>query len=257
MNPNDHILHEQHGHTAVVTINRPDAYNAMNRDVITQLSTTLDAIEDSDATAMILTGAGKSFVAGADIGELATRTPLEGLNPLLQRTLDRLAAFPIPTIAAINGYAFGGGAELALACDIRVGSTDAQFALPETGIGIIPAAGATQRMVNIVGLGLATDMILTGRRLDSEEALAAGLITYRVAPEELLPTAHKVAERIQCKGPIAIQLAREVLRHGHKSDHATGMLLERLAQSILYATEDKHEGTTAFTEKRNPEFNGR
>lgn len=241
---------------ARLTINRPEAKNAMNAHVMARLHEHLDAVEiDDNIDIVIFTGSGdESFVAGADINELAVRTPVDGLRAVMQRLYERIADFSKPTIAAVNGYAFGGGHELALACDIRVGSTAAQFALPETGLGIIPAAGGTQRLARIIGVGRATDVILTGRRLDASEAYQAGLMTELVEPEDLLETAHRTAQRIRRKGPMAIKLAKQVISHGFDADHQTGILLERLAQAVLYSTEEKKEGTTAFLEKRRPDF---
>lgn len=252
----DLIIRDDTDGVAQLTINRPEAMNAMNRSVIDRLNEHLDAIDiDDSIDVVIITGAGdKAFVAGADIKELAKRGPLDGLEAYMQRTYDRLGSFSKPLVAAVNGYAFGGGNELALACDIRVGSTNAQFALPEAGLGILPSAGGTQRLPNIVGRGLAADMIITGRRIDADEARTANLITYLVEPEDLLPTAHKVAQRIRCKGPLAVSLIRQLLIRGGRVDHETGILLERLAQSVLFASPEKQEGTAAFVEKRPADF---
>ena len=240
----------------ILTINRPDAHNALNLAVQQALREALDAVaDDDDIDVVVITGAGgKSFVAGADINELAVRTPVEGIQGKLQGLFDRIEGFDKPVIAAIGGFAFGGGAELALSCDIRVGSTNAQIALPETGLGIIPSAGATQRLANIVGQGLALDMILTGKRLSAQEAYDRDILTYLVEPEELLDTAVKVAQRIQLKGPLAIKLGRQVIKRGFKADPETGLMLERLAQAVIYSHAEKAEGTKAFQEKRHPDF---
>lgn len=250
------VLREDTDGVAVLTMNRPEQHNALNRHVQAEIRRHLDEIEADDTVdIVVLTGAGdKSFVAGADINELAVRTPIDGLAAMMQTLYDRIAAFPKPTIAAVNGFAFGGGHELALACDIRIGSTNAQFALPETGLGIIPAAGGTQRLAAIVGQGLAMDIMLTGRRINAQEALTSNLITYLVEPAELLDTAHSVAQRVRRKGPLAIRLVREVLKRGHKADPETGLLLERLAQAVIYSHPEKEEGTRAFQEKRHPDF---
>ncbi|CAL8899339.1 3-hydroxybutyryl-CoA dehydratase [Kocuria varians] len=241
---------------ALVTVNRPEVRNAINATVLQALTRTLADLEHDDAVqVLIFTGAGdKAFVAGADINELAVRTPKDGLKATMQGVYEKVEQFPKPTIAAVNGYAFGGGHELALACDIRVASTNAQFALPETGLGIMPAAGGTQRLAKLVGVGRATEIILTGRRVKAEDALAMGLVTQVVAPTDLLDTARETARAIMSKGPLAVQLAKTVIRHGFDVDHATGILLERLAQSVLYSSAEKTEGTTAFLEKRTPDF---
>lgn len=252
------VLRNDRDGVAVLTINRPEAHNAMNKHVMARLHQLLDEIAEDDAVDIVVfTGQGeKSFVAGADINELVVRTPLDGLRAVMQGLYEKVAHFPKPTIAAVNGFAFGGGHELALSCDLRVGSTTAQFALPETGLGIIPAAGGTQRLAKIVGLGRATDLILTGRRLTAEEARQAGLITELVEPEELLDAAHRVAQRVRSKGPLALRLAKSVVARGFDVDHETGLLLERLAQAVIYSSDEKDEGTRAFLEKRRPDFAG-
>ena len=241
---------------ALVTVNRPEVRNAINATVLRAITETLaELAENDDVQVLVFTGAGdKAFVAGADINELAVRTPKDGLKATMQSVYEKVEQFPKPTIAAVNGYAFGGGHELALACDIRVASTNAQFALPETGLGIMPAAGGTQRLAKLVGLGRATEIVLTGRRVKAEDALAMGLVTQVVEPDELLDTARETAQAIMAKGPLAIQLAKTVIRHGFDVDHQTGILLERLAQSVLYSSAEKAEGTTAFLEKRAPDF---
>lgn len=250
------VLRTDTAGVAVLTINRPEFRNAMSKHVIYRINVCLDEIEVDDSVSVILfTGSGNdSFVAGADINELAVRTPVDGLAAVMQRLYDRIANFGKPTVAAVNGYAFGGGLELALACDIRIGSSNSEFALPETGLGIIPAAGGTQRLAKIVGLGRAVDMILTGRRLDAEQAYAAGLITEVVNPSDLLGTAQKTAQRISRKGPLAIRLVKKVVQRGFDVDHETGVLLESLAQAVIYSSEEKSEGTSAFLEKRRPDF---
>ena len=241
---------------ALVTVNRPEVRNAINATVLRAITETLaELAENEDVQVLVFTGAGdKAFVAGADINELAVRTPKDGLKATMQGVYEKVEQFPKPTIAAVNGYAFGGGHELALACDIRVASTNAQFALPETGLGIMPAAGGTQRLAKLVGLGRATEIVLTGRRVKADEALDMGLVTEVVEPDELLVTARETAQAIMAKGPLAIQLAKTVIRHGFDVDHQTGILLERLAQSVLYSSAEKAEGTTAFLEKRAPDF---
>ncbi|MGX0885873.1 enoyl-CoA hydratase [Kocuria rhizophila] len=241
---------------ALVTVNRPEVRNAINATVLRAITETLaELAENDDVQVLVFTGAGdKAFVAGADINELAVRTPKDGLKATMQGVYEKVEQFPKPTIAAVNGYAFGGGHELALACDIRVASTNAQFALPETGLGIMPAAGGTQRLAKLVGLGRATEIVLTGRRVKADEALDMGLVTQVVEPGELLATARETAQAIMAKGPLAIQLAKTVIRHGFDVDHQTGILLERLAQSVLYSSAEKAEGTTAFLEKRTPDF---
>src|SRR5699024_5908180 len=210
---------------------------------------------DDNVDVVIFTGAGeKAFVAGADIHELNRRLPYDALLANMQRLYDRIATFSKPTIAAVNGIAFGGGHELALACDIRVGSTNALFALPETGLGIIPGAGGTQRLARVIGIGAATDVIMSGARLKSQRAYDLGLLTELVEPAELMETAHLKAQRIRSKGPLALKLVKQVLQRGFDVDHETGMLLERLAQAVASSNEEKVEGTSAFLEKRDPDY---
>lgn len=250
------ILRDDIDGVAVLTVNRPDKHNALNKHVMAQLEEHLHAIRGDDSIdVVVVTGAGeKAFVAGADIQELARRLPYDGMIGTMQRLYDEIASFPKPTVAAVNGIAFGGGHELALACDIRIGSSNALFALPETGLGIIPAAGGTQRLARIVGIGVATDLIMSGARLSAERAYQLGLLTELVEPAGLLEAAHKKAQRIRSKGPLALKLVKQVLQRGFDVDHETGMLLERLAQSVAYSSDEKAEGTSAFLEKREQDF---
>ena len=250
------VLREDLDGVSVLTINRPEKFNAMNKHVLQRVEEHLDQLATDDSIdVVVFTGAGeKAFVAGADIQELNRRLPYDGIIGTMQRLYDKIASFSKPTIAAVNGIAFGGGHELALACDIRVGSTNALFALPETGLGILPAAGGTQRLAKIVGIGVATDMIMSGARLKADRAYELGLLTELVEPNELLDTAHEKAQRIRSKGPLALKLVKQVLQRGFDVDHETGMLLERLAQAVTYSSEEKAEGTSAFLEKREADY---
>lgn len=250
------ILTEVRDGLAVLTINRPRVHNAMNAAVLAELSSILDRYEEDDSVRLLIfTGAGpKAFVAGADINELQRRRPVDGLRAPMQRLYSRIESYSKPTIAAVNGYAFGGGCELALACDIRVASTEAVFGLLETGLGIIPAAGGTQRLARMIGVGRATEMILTGRKIPADQALSYGLVTDVVPAEQLMETAFAVASRILAKGPLAVSLATTIVRRGFDVDQETGLLLERLAQALIYSTEEKQEGTSAFLEGRQANF---
>ena len=241
-----------------VTINRPDKRNALNAEVVSRLDAVLaDAEQDASLTGILFTGAGENaFIAGADITEVRSYSFRDGLSSHLQRLCDRIEAFPRPTVAAVNGYALGGGCELAMACDIRMASETATFALPETALGVLPGAGGTQRLSRLVGRGRATEMILTGRFVGAAEALTAGLVTTVCPPDELLDTARECLTRISARGPVAVELAKTVIRHGLDADQGTGMLIERLAQSVLYTTRDKAEGASAFLDKREPRFSG-
>lgn len=244
---------------AVVSINRPEVRNAVSRQVQLDLRAVLDWARDHDAVgALVFTGVGdKAFVAGADISQLKGYSTQTGLRAGLQRLYDDIEAFEKPTIAAVNGFALGGGCELAMACDIRIASERARFGLPETTLSVLPAAGGTQRLARLVGTGRAVEMILTGRMLDASEAYAAGLVTSVVPPGDLLDTARSTAHQILAKGPLAVRLAKLVIRAGMDADIRTGLVIERLAQTVLYGTEDKLEGATAFLEKRPPDFRGR
>ncbi len=244
---------------ALVTINRPDVRNAVSRQVQDDLRSFLaEAKTDGKVGAVVFTGAGdRAFVAGADIGQLRDYTLHTGLDSEMQRLFDLVEAFPKPTIAAVNGYALGGGCELAMACDIRVASDNARFGLPETNLSVLPGAGGTQRLARLVGVGRAVEMILTGRMVTAEEAHEMGLVTSVVPQEQLAAHARGVAEQILAKGPLAVRLAKVVIRAGMDADQRTGLVIEQLAQSLLYTTGDKREGTEAFLAKRTPVFEGR
>lgn len=241
---------------AVVTVNRPEVRNALNFGVLDGIEAALDGFERrEDVGAVVFTGAGeKAFVAGADISQLVGYTLRDGLRARMQRLYDRIQDLELPTIAAVNGFALGGGNELAMSCDIRVAADNARFGLPETNLGILPGAGGTQRLSRLVGLGRAQEMILTGRIIDAEEALRIGLVTSVVPAEELMHSAHETARTILAKGPLAVRLAKLVVRNGAETDQRTGLLLERLAQSLLYASDEKAEGANAFLEKRPARF---
>jgi len=243
---------------AVVTLNRPEARNAINLQVVNELHAVLETLgRDETTRVLILTGAGKTaFASGADIRELRERRAadaLRGINSSLFLAVER---FPLPTIAAVNGYALGGGCELALACDLRIASESARFGQPEVGLGIIPAAGATYRLPQIVGAGRARELILTGRIIDADEALAIGLVNRVVPDERLLEEARSTALLIARKGPLALRAAKLTLQASARGQDA-GHAAERLAQAILFESDDKREGMTAFLEGRPPRFTGR
>ncbi len=242
-----------------ITLNRPDVRNALNGQVLEDLRAALAALRGNEvAGAVVFTGAGeKAFAAGADIGELRDRDFLDALSSAMQAFYDEIEGFEKPTIAAVNGYALGGGCELAMACDIRIAAENARFGLPETTLAILPGAGGTQRLARLIGKGRAVEMILTGRFMPADEALAAGLVTKVVPQEELMAAVRETADQVLAKGPLAVRLAKLAVQAGSETDQKTGLLIERLAQAVLFTSEDKQEGTSAFVEKRKPDFQGR
>ena len=243
---------------AVVTVDRPEVRNALSRQVLAELRDVLADLRARDDVGLVaFTGAGdKAFVAGADISQLRHYDLHTGLAAEMQRTFDVVEAFPKPTVAAVNGFALGGGCELAMACDIRIASENARFGLPETTLSVLPGAGGTQRLARLVGTGRAIEMILTGRFVDAAEAHAIGLVTAVVPADGLAGELRRLADQILAKGPLAVRLAKLVVRAGMDTDQRTGQVIEQLAQALLYTTADKAEGTSAFLEKRPPEFKG-
>jgi enoyl-CoA hydratase len=244
---------------ATLTIDRPAVKNALDRETVKECHAALETLSaDPEAGVLIVTGAGESsFVSGADINDIRGRTGADGLAAISSSLFAAFERFPRPTIAAINGYALGGGCELALACDIRVAADSARFGQPELGLGIIPAAGATQRLPRVVGLGWAKHLILTGDIIDAKQALEIGLVTAIMPASQLQVRARELARRILRQGPLAARLAKLALNASARVDLDSGLLIETLAQSICYESDDKKEGTAAFLEKRKPKFSGR
>lgn len=242
--------------TMWLTINRPENRNALNQETLQELDDAFRWAEANDAVkVIILQGSGeKSFAAGADIKQLHERKMLEALIPGMQGLYKKIEQSGKVTIAAVRGYALGGGCELALACDIRIATKKAKFGLPELNLGIIPGAGGTQRLSRIVGKGKALDMILTGKIIDGEEAERIGLASYLTEEEELEQKAEEIAYQVMKKGPVAIKLAKLAIHKGYDADIETAMLIEKLAQAVAFGTDDKREGTQAFLEKRQAEF---
>lgn len=239
-----------------LTINRPEFRNALNLETLQEMEDAFGWAEASDEIKVIVVkGAGKkSFAAGADIKQLQQKKMLDALIPGMQGLYKKIQQSSKVTIAAIEGYALGGGCELALACDIRVATNNAKFGLPELNLGIIPGAGGTQNLSRIIGKGRALDMILTGKIINGEEAERIGLATYLAPENELDEKVEEVASQIYKKGPVAIKLAKLVVHKGFDIDLETAMLMEKLSQAVAFGTEDKHEGTSAFLEKRAAEF---
>lgn len=244
---------------AVVTMNRPEVRNALSKQAVEELGDVLGRLEEQHSTrAVILTGAGeKSFAAGADIAQLRERTLLDGLEGRMQKLCRTIEQYSKPTIAAVNGYALGGGCELAMACDIRISSDNGKFGLPELNLSIVPGAGGTQRLARLIGKGRALEMILTGQIIDAGKAEQIGLISRVVSRDRLLPEAVETARTIVAKGPIAVRLAKLAVHVGYEANMDTALVIERLAQSILYTTEDRTEGVNAFLERRRPNFEGK
>ena len=244
---------------ATMTIDRPEVRNALDLETVDECRRALtEAAVSPDVGVLIVTGGGEtSFVSGADINDIRARGRDEGLAAINSSLFAQIERFPRPTIAAVSGYALGGGCELALACDIRIASETAKFGQPELGLGIIPGAGATQRLPRIVGMGWAKHLILTGEIIDAKQALAIGLVTAVTPAGQLQIRARELARKILRQGPLAARLAKLALNASARVDLDSGLLIETLAQAICYASEDKVEGTTAFLEKRRARFTGK
>jgi enoyl-CoA hydratase len=245
---------------AVVTVSRPDKLNALNAGTVRELDAVLRSVrEDEGVRAIILTGAGeKAFVAGADIGELARMGPVEGVRISRdgQDTFRMMERMPKPVIGAINGFALGGGLELALACHVRLASSRARFGLPEVKLGIIPGYGGTVRLPRLVGRGRALELMLTGEMIDAEEAYRIGLVNRVTPPESLLDAARELAAKMIANGPIAIALALESVDRGMSTTIDDAQILESNLFGLLASTDDMREGMNAFLEKRKAEFKG-
>jgi enoyl-CoA hydratase len=257
----EYITIEARGSVTLLTINRPQKMNALSSKVLEEIGRAVDAFLATPATgAMIVTGAGeKAFVAGADIEELSGLDAAGGkaFSEYGQGIFDRIENSPKPIIAAINGFTFGGGCELALACHIRIGATTAKFGQPEVNLGLIPGAGGTQRLPRVVGRAHATYLILTGEAISAEDALRIGLISKLVEPAALIETAMKVAETILSKGPVAVRYALEAIHRGTEMAQPEAMGLEAALFGLCFATQDMKEGTGAFKEKRKAVFKGK
>jgi enoyl-CoA hydratase len=255
-----HILYQVADSIATITINRADVLNALSAHTVRELNEALAAAEaDANVRVLILTGAGeKSFVSGADIAELANLDPVAGQRTAEfgQSVFRRLETMGKASIAAINGYALGGGCELAMACTIRIAADTAKIGLPEVTLGVIPGYAGTQRLPRIVGRGTAMDMILTGRAIDAQEALRIGLVSQVVPLADLMETARKTALRILRNGPLAIRAAMQSVNHGLDVGFEQGCEMEAALFGLLCATADTREGLKAFLEKRKAEFKG-
>jgi len=254
------ILLERKGAVAVIRVNRPDKLNAMNAKVKEEVAHALGELErDDSARVAVITGVGdKAFIAGADINEFAGRKPIDQWQAYGQTSLYNVVErFPKPVIAMMNGYALGGGCELAMACDIRVASEKAQLGQPEINIGIIPGGGGSQRLPRLVGLGKALEMILTGDRISAQEAHRIGLVDEVFPHEELEKRTMELAEKIASKSPVAVRLAKAAIKASANMPLDQGLRHEQSLFSVVFSTEDKEEGVKAFLEKRAAVWKGR
>lgn len=250
------VLYEQKGAVGIITISREKALNALNSTVLKELDATLDGVNLEEVRCLILTGAGeKSFVAGADIGEMSSLTKAEGeaFGKIGNDVFRKLETFPIPVIAAINGFALGGGCEIAMSCDIRICADNAVFGQPEVGLGITPGFGGTQRLPRIVGVGMAKQMIYAGRNIKADEALRIGLVNSVYTMEELMPNAEKLAQTIAKNAPIAVRNCKEAINKGLDVDMDQAIVIEEKLFGDCFESYDQKEGMTAFLEKRKVE----
>jgi enoyl-CoA hydratase len=259
---NEYVRVDTEDGVRTVTVDRPEKLNALNTEVLAALEAAFaQAQTESGLRCLIVTGAGeKSFIAGADIGELAKLSPVEGREHARrgQEVLDRLERLPVPTIAAINGYAYGGGLELAMACSLRVASENAKMGLPETSLGILPGYGGTQRLARLIGVARAMELVLTAEKgVTAAEAHRLGLVNRVVPAGQALSGAKDLARRIAANGPAACRYAMEAIRRGMEMPTAEGLVLEATLFGLCAATEDMKEGMAAFLEKRPARFTGR
>ncbi len=254
------ILVEKNDATMVVTVNREKAMNALNRETVGELHQFFASTWNDDSfSVVIVTGAGKAFVAGADIGELKV-LDVEGAIDLMARgqwLTKTIQNYPKPVIAAVNGFALGGGCELAMACDIRLASAKAKFGQPEVNLGVIPGYGGTQRLPRLVGKGKAMQLVLTGDMIDGTEAHRIGLADEVFAPEELMDKALAMAAKIASKGPLAVRKAKECVNRGLEMPLSNALDFEKIQFGTVAASDDKAEGCGAFLEKRKAEFKGK
>ena len=260
MTPEPLVLVESEGGVRILTINRPEKRNALNAEVRERLAAAVDeAVTDPETRVLVITGAGdKAFVAGADVGEFAGRSPLEQRRAMESPTVfDKIWDAPLPTIAMINGWCLGGGCELALACDIRIGADTATLGQPEVRLGIIPGGGATQRLPRLVGYGKALQLILSGETLDGVAAYEIGLLDEVVPAGELRERTLEIARTMADKSPATLAIAKRAVRAALEMPLSAGLQHERDLFALAFSTEDKAEGVAAFLEKRTPAWRGR
>jgi len=254
-------LYEKADGVATISINRPQALNALNEATLLELSHRLsDAEQDADIKVVVITGAGdRAFCAGADLNVMKTATPYKGMHLSLigQKVTMEVEEATKPVIAAINGYALGGGLELAMACDIRIASAKAKLGQPEVNVGLIPGWGGTQRLPRLVGKGIAKEMIFTGENIDAKRAEHLGLVNMVVPPEELKTAVKEMASKLMSKPPIGLELAKHLINNSTEVDLKSGLRNEAVAFGVLASTEDFKEGVNAFLEKRKPQYKGK
>ena len=254
----ENITASRDGGVAVITLNRPAVLNALNQATMDELVRALEELErDPEIRCVVLTGAGRAFAAGADIKEMAGATAPEMLAGYRFQQWERIRKITLPVIAAVNGLALGGGCELSMLCDMIVAAETAQFGQPEINLGIMPGAGGTQRLTRAIGKARAMEMVLTGRTISARQAEALGLVTRVVPAEAVLDEALALAREIAAKPPVAVRLAKEAVLKAFDTTLEAGLDYERKAFYLLFATDDRTEGISAFLEKRKPVFRGR
>lgn len=251
------VTHYKEDYLYWIELDRPEAYNAFSDEMMDEIKAALIKAEGmNDVRVVIFSGKGKVFASGADIKELNEMSPLEALFPRMQSLYDFIYKFPKPTVAAIDGYALGGGMELAAACDLRIATGRSKFGLPECKLGVIPGAGGTQRLVKLIGESKVKELVFLGEMIDGAEAKSIGFINLLVEETELQERVVNVAKKITEKAPLALRFAKECIQRQADIPQEVGMLLENLSQAYLFSTRDKTEGVTAFFEKRKPIFSG-
>lgn len=257
----ENVIVEKENNIAVLSVNRPKALNALNYETLTDIKTAIKALEkDDEVSVVIITGSGeKAFVAGADIKEMKDMTPLEARRFMLygQSVFNLIGNLPKPTIAAVNGFALGGGCELALSCDMIMASENAKFGLPEVTLGIHPGFGGTQRLPRLIGSAKAKELIFTGKIIDANEAEKIGLVNKVTSSDKLKDEAKDLAKMIMKNGMVAIRLVKSAINAGLDTTLEKGLAYEAETQGLAFSTEDKNEGLSAFLEKRKPNFKGR
>ena len=252
------ILVETRGRVGLITLNRPQALNALNNQLMREVMDALEAFDkDDDIGAMVITGSEKAFAAGADIKEMVDKDTLQMMDTDHVAVFGRIRTIRKPVIAAVSGWALGGGCEVALSCDMIIASDSAKFGQPEINIGVIPGAGGTQRLVRAIGKSLAMEMILNNRTLSAQEALQYGLVNRVVPVSDYLDEALKLAEEIAARAPLAVRAAKRMINHSYESFLNDGLVEEKQVFYNLFSTEDQKEGMQAFVEKRKPEWKGK